>query len=157
MGNWRTVHLQGSVSVDDHPALVKYLHEGYESSEWGCLHSGGLGGLQNWAREHAEDERGRVKFWSFGNLGERDFTPEDVAAEIRRIKDQVAPSLIVRVDCGGDYEDLTCVATVLVGEDDSVAVLPPMVGWLPEELGPSVEEIGRRMTQMMAQQGYRWP
>lgn len=153
MGNWRTVHLQGSVSVDDHPALVKYLHEGYESPEWGCLHSGGLFGLQNWARMNAEDEGKRVKFWSYGNLGERDFTPEDVAEAVRRIKDQVAPSLIVRIDCGGDYEDLDCVATVLVGEDGTVAVLPPMVDRLPEELAPSEDEIKQRMFRMLEGQG----
>jgi hypothetical protein len=153
MGNWRTVHLQGSVGTPEWYPLVAHLSVRYEDPAWGCLHSGGLFGLQNWAQSNVKERGDRVEFSSYGNLGERDYTPGDVADEIRRIKDQVAPSLILRVDCGGEYEDLTCVATVLVGEDDIVVVVPPMVEVLPEELSPSSDEVGMRMLAELHRQG----
>lgn len=123
MGNWRTVHLQGTCNPVDVPALRDFLSLRSDDHGWGCLHSGGLAGLQNWAGE---------EITVIGNLGERGFTPEDVAEELRKIIATVAPSLKVKVDCGGDYESTDCVATVLVGEDSSVAVLPPSVERIPE-------------------------
>lgn len=154
MGNWRTVHLQGSVERADWYGLRVRLAVDYESPYWGCLHSGGLFGIQNWAETNLKDVGSRVEFSSYGNLGERDFSPEDVAEAVRKIRTQVAPSLIVRIDCGGDYESTTCVATVIVGENGDVAVMPPMVQELPSHLEPNETEIKRRMVGILAQQGF---
>lgn len=154
MGNWRTVHLQGSVERPEWYKLCAHLQEDYESPNWGCLHNGGLFGLQNWAKANAKDVGSRVEFGSYGNLGEQDYSPEDVADAVREIRDRVAPSLIVRIDCGGDYESLQCVATVIVGEDGEVSVIPPMVAALPEELSPDEAEVGRRMQSILAAQGF---
>lgn len=122
MGNWRTVHLKGTCAPEHVPELRAFLSRGFTDPGWGCLHSGGIWGLQNWAGE---------TFEAVGNLGERDFEPEDVAEELRKIIRDVAPSLKAQVDCGADRESLECVATVLVGEDSTVAVLPPAVDTIP--------------------------
>jgi hypothetical protein len=123
MGNWRTVHIQGTCGAGDVPALREFLDLDFAADDWGCLHSGGLAGLQNWAGETID---------VVGNLGERGFDPDDVATELRKIIDSVAPTLRVKVDCGDDFESLTCVATVIVGEDSTVAVVPPSVASGPE-------------------------
>lgn len=154
MGNWRTVHLQGSVERADWYGLRARLAVDYESPYWGCLHSGGLFGIQNWAETNTKDVGSRVEFSSYGNLGERDFSPEDVAEAVRELMAQVAPSLIVRIDCGGDYESITCVATVITSEDGEVMVMPPMVEQLPAHLEPDEAEVKRRMVSILNQQGF---
>lgn len=123
MGNWRTVHVTGQCATAHVPALRRFLGADYADDNWGCLHNGGICGLQNWADESID---------AVGNLAERDFTVEDVAEEVRKIIRDVAPSLRVRIDCGGDWETLSCVATVLTDEDGTVRVSDPMVAAIPE-------------------------
>lgn len=118
MGNWRTVNIEGTCGVEDVPALREYLRAEFEDEQrWGCLHDGGMCGLGNWAR---------MRIGAIGNLAERDYSPKDVADELRKIRELIAPSLRCKVHCGGDYEDLACVATVLCG-DDGVTVAKPEV------------------------------
>lgn len=72
----------------------------------------------------------QVESTAVGNCAEGDFSVEDVA-EALRIVQQAAPSLRVKVHCGGDYEDKTCVATINVTET-GVSVDPPEVSEIPE-------------------------
>lgn len=123
MGNWRTIHIVGACKPDDARALQDWLSADYMDSRWGCLHGGGIFGLHNWAGE---------KIGAVGNLGERDFTVEDVATELTGIIKTVAPSLRVRIDCGDDHESREVVATILTDEDGTVEIKPPMVDTLPE-------------------------
>lgn len=147
MGNWRTVHLRGSVELADWHQLKDHLAVGFEDARWGCLHSGGLFGLQNWATTNSVSRGSRIEFESYGNLGERNYSPKDVAQEVDRIRGTAAPSLIVRIDCGDNYESTKCVATVILGEDGTVKIVPPMVDELPTHLEPSEEEITARMIE----------
>lgn len=128
MGNWRTVRIEGTCAAEDIPRLNRQLTYDYGSSDnpplsclgWGSAPS--MCGLNRWPAETIN---------IVGNLHERDYEVEDVADELRKLV-EVAPSLRVFIDCGGDYESTDCVATVAVSEDGTVGVLPPRVAILPE-------------------------
>ena len=66
----------------------------------------GLCGLGDWPAERVD---------RCGNLAERDYSVEDVAEELRRLV-HIAPSMLLKVHCGGEYESEECVATISVGE-----------------------------------------
>lgn len=83
-----------------------------------CLMNGGICGLPNWAAEQID---------VVGNLAERNYGPDAVAAALTTLK-TVAPSLRVKVHCGGDYEDPDCVATVTLA--DTASVGPPEVTYV---------------------------
>jgi hypothetical protein len=50
-----------------------------------------------------------------GNLHERDYSVRDVATALEALV-RIAPSMLLKVHCGGEYESQTCVATISVGE-----------------------------------------
>ena len=110
MGNWRTVNIIGTCAASEVPALKDYLSYSYSlhdsMDDFCCLSFNpdkpGLGGLGEWPAENIN---------RCGNLAERDYDPHDVA-EALKILVKLAPSLNVRVHCGGDWEELNCVATV---------------------------------------------
>jgi hypothetical protein len=128
MGNWRTVNITGTMTEEDAGVLGAWLGYTIASPVSGtsCFdHFGPLSfsrekpslcGLNNWVAP--------VVF-ACGNLAERDYTPEDVAEELRRLL-AVAPSMRLKVHCGGDHESDTCVATVTVA-DGQVVTGPPEV------------------------------
>lgn len=60
-----------------------------------------------------------------GNLYERDYSVDDVAKALFNLQ-SVARSMQLRVHCGGDYENETCVATITVA-DGRVSVGDPEV------------------------------
>lgn len=130
MGDWMTVMIEGTCD----PAEVAALTEFLEVADWIDDESGwdfgplsisdGLCGLGSWPAP---------TILRIGNCYERDYTPEDVADHLRRCL-AVAPSLAVKVHCGGPYESLEVVATVASVGDVTVGApereqLPP----IPEE------------------------
>lgn len=117
MGNWRTVNITGTCSESEVGKLRNFLAADYGDPNWNCLMNGGLCGLGNWAS---------TRISAIGNLGERDYSPEDVEDALGDIRQLAAPSLRCKVHCGSDYEDLNCVATVIC-DDRGVRVEKPEI------------------------------
>lgn len=117
MGNWRTCNIVGTMTADDAVKLREVL-------DWGdyvtgrrdvpldaeCLSfssaSPGLAGLGAWPAENIS---------RCGNLHERDYSVQDVARALETLV-RIAPSMMLKVHCGGEYESDECVATISVGE-----------------------------------------
>lgn len=123
MGNWRTVNIAGSVEPADVPALrarLTYDLHGGDFRSFGPLSfdpsTPGLAGLGDWVSPQIS---------ACGNLAERDYSVADVATVLAELA-TLAPSLRLKVHCGGDWESTTCVATITVGSG-GVAVGPPEV------------------------------
>jgi len=125
MGNWRTVNVTGTIAE----AEIKPLRErlGYShrrgwlsEQQFGPLSFNidqpSLCGLNDWVRPAVS---------AIGNLAERDYTPEDVRSELEELL-LIAPSMMLVVNCGADYESDECVATIRTGEGLAV-LLPPEV------------------------------
>ena len=131
MGNWRTVHVTGTMTAKDAAALREHLGYSYDdmdAPQWkrfGPLSfSAGkpsLCGLNDWPAEQVNRS---------GNLAERDYSPEDVAGQLRELVG-IAPSMMIVIHCGGDWESLRCAATIRVGEG-VVAVGKPEVAQIEE-------------------------
>jgi hypothetical protein len=68
--------------------------------------SPGLCGLGAWPAERVN---------RCGNLHERDYSVRDVAEALEALV-HIAPSMLLKVHCGGEYEADECVATISVGE-----------------------------------------
>jgi len=117
MGNWRSVNIEGTCGEAEVSALIKAVGIDFSDEGWGCLtFTGGLSGLPLWPGKTIS---------ACGNLAERDYGPDDVAEALNTYL-KIAPSLNVKVHCGGDYEDKKCIATVgLV--DGKYTVQPPEV------------------------------
>lgn len=123
MGNWRTVNLSGTIAEADIAPLRARL--GYHYGPGGFDNFGPLSfstekpslcGLNDWVRPEVN---------AVGNLAERDYTPEDVRAELEQLL-TIAPSMMLVIHCGGGYETDECVATIRTGEGLAV-LLPPEV------------------------------
>lgn len=131
MGNWRTVNMTGTVNADDVPALRARLT--YGDGAWdnfGPLsfdpRTPGLCGLGDWVRPQVA---------AAGNLAERDCDVADVATVLAELAG-LAPSLRLKVHCGGDWESTVCVATITVA-GGGVAVGPAEV----ESVAPVAEDV----------------
>lgn len=121
MGNWRTVQIVGTCAAAEVPALGRALNPGPDYRNFHCLVNGGLFGLPNWAAEQIS---------VIGNLAERGYDPDAVARTLTKLA-AVAPSLAVKVHCGGDYEAAECVATVTLA--GGVATMgPPEIAAIPD-------------------------
>jgi hypothetical protein len=115
MGNWRTVNVTGTMSAAGAAALRAWLGYTYEPGDAALDHFGPLSfsldspslcGLGDWPAEQVS---------RCGNLAERDYSVQDVADELRKLV-HIAPSMLLKVHCGGEYESGECVATISVGE-----------------------------------------
>lgn len=114
MGNWRTVNVTGTMSEADAQALRAHLTYDFGDTatfdRFGPLSfsrkSPSLCGLNDWPRETVN---------ACGNLAERDYSVEDVADELRKLV-HIAPSMLLKIHCGGEYESDDCIATISVGE-----------------------------------------
>lgn len=126
MGNWRTVHIDGTLDEAQVEAARKACLSDWNKSD-APYHAlcfsprGSLCGINDWPA---------TRMSVIGNCYERDFSVEDIADALRDIV-KVAPSLAVKVHCGGDHEDKTCVATIVVANGE-VAVGPPEARELPD-------------------------
>jgi len=131
MGNWRTVNLSGTMSARDASALRDWLGYSYRVRDDPAMHRFGplsfsrdqpsICGLNDWPAPVMNRA---------GNLAERDYDVDDVAECLRSLV-EVAPSMLLVVHCGGDWESLDCVATIRVGEG-LVAVGKPEVERIAE-------------------------
>lgn len=126
MGNWRRVMIEGSCEADEVASLreliVVDLHDMDPEQPFLCLSAcGGLMGLPAWPAK---------EILAVGNMAERDYGPEDVAAALERCAEE-APSLEAVVHVGGDYESDECVATVRL-EAGEATVGDPEREHLPE-------------------------
>ena len=86
----------------------------------------------------------RPKVSAIGNLAERDYTPQDVRDELEELL-EIAPSMMLVVHCGGDWESDECVATIRTGEGLAV-LLPPEVEKLMEI--PEAQAYGNLMANL---------
>lgn len=123
MGNWRTVNMTGTIDPADIPALRVRLVYDMRSGDWegfGPLsfdpQTPSLAGLGDWVRPQV---------FAAGNLAERDYDVADVAELLAELAG-LAPSLRLKVHCGGDWESTECVATITV-RGGGVAVGPAEV------------------------------
>lgn len=149
MGNWRTVSMTGMIAAAETGPLREELgysvrrNTGFD--RFGPLSfdidSPSLCGLNDWVAATVN---------RCGNLAERGYTPEDVRAELERLL-RIAPSMMLVVHCGGDYESLDCVATIGTGEGLAV-LLPPEVAKIE---GISDEQARHNLMQALGG-GYAW-
>ena len=122
MGNWTTVHIEGTVPTDELRAAKAFVDVGDDFSNFHCLcRTRGICGLGNWPAE---------KINRVGNLAERDYDAESVASTLRDLA-KVAPNASLKVHVGGDYESDDCVATVKL-EAGQVEILPPEKEKIPD-------------------------
>ena len=136
MGNWRTVNITGTMSAEHAATLIDLLDYGPDYDRR-VLHGAeclafsrgrpGLCSLGTWPAEQVNRA---------GNLAERDYSVEDVATALRALVHH-APSMLLKVHCGGDWESDECVATISVGEG-LVVVGKPEVTTIE---GPSSEQV----------------
>jgi hypothetical protein len=125
MGNWMRVEISGTCAEAEVEALKRVVR--YEIMDDGDQHfgplssGGGLLGLSLWPA---------TRFHDVGNCAERDYTAQDVAADLEFLAN-TAPSLCATVHCGADYESPRCEATVTLAEGKAT-VGPPEVEALPE-------------------------
>lgn len=146
MGNWRTVNITGTMTTGHAAKLCRLLDRRDEMAwdGWGepyaCLSFNsvrpGLCGLGSWPATQVDRT---------GNLAERDYSIEDVADALRALV-AVAPSMLLKVHCGGEYESNECVATISVGEGLVVVGKPEReaTGEIPEG-----QMIGNLMQNLM--------
>jgi hypothetical protein len=122
MGNWRTVRIVGTCPVDDVEPLKQAIDDEWNDATWGPLTATrGLAGLGSWPAE---------KMDCVGNLAERDYDPEEVAAHLKRLVSH-APGLALKIHCGDEYEEKNCIATITVA-DGQVTEGPPEVETVSE-------------------------
>jgi hypothetical protein len=140
MGNWRTVEIVGHICAADAPAARAFVEigEDWSGGRFHCLCYTGpsLCGLDRWLPAQGGD------IDAMGNLSERNYDVDDVAETLRKLV-EIAPSLEVKVHCGGDWEDENCIATVTV-HDGEVTIGAPEV----EKVGTGMSERGA--ARMMA-------
>ena len=126
MGNWRTVHIDGTIDQAQVDAARKACFNDWDITADQPYHAltyskqPSLCGLHEWPT---------TRINAVGNCAERDFSVADVA-EALRVVQQAAPSFRAKVHCGGEYEEVACVATINV-TGAGVSVDAPEVLELP--------------------------
>lgn len=148
MGNWRRVHIVGSVEPKDVVSLLLVIDlsdpRRLEYVDFHCLaHTAGLGSLPMWA---LPDINAR------GNLAERNYTVQDVADTLEMLAGH-APTLDVKAHVGDAYESEECVATVVL-KDGQVEIRDPEVEQVLAP--PDSQLLDHFMTQMERRRGGRW-
>jgi len=137
MGNWRTVNITGTMTEDHARALRDLLDRG-DAFDWpgwsepySCLSFSterpSLFGLGAWPAPQMN---------RCGNLAERDYTVKDVADALGVLV-HIAPSMLLKVHCGGDWEAEECVNTISVGEGLVITGKPEVA----TVTGPSEEQM----------------
>ena len=147
MGNWRTCNIAGTMSAEhaatlrealdygDYTASIDAMPPGVDCLAFSSAHPG-LCGLGAWPAETMN---------RCGNLHERDYSVQDVAKALEALV-RIAPSMLLLVHCGGDWESDVCVATIHVGEG-LVAIGTPMV---EKVTGPSESQmLGNLATNLL--------
>jgi len=128
MGNWRTVHIVGTIPKEDLSAMRAYfvINE-FTINHWNCLMiTDGLFGLGMWINEEVN---------AVGNLSERDYTPKNVL-EVLEYIGKHWPKVSLKVHCGGEWEDKKCIATVVLNKGKAYFTSKPEIkeiGEIPQE------------------------
>lgn len=119
--NKRAVWLVGTVSADDLPLLQGFVRtgRGYQGFHALCHYGPSLDGLNDWPA---------LRMDVVGNLPGHGYTIDEIA-EVLLWAAAFAPTLTLKVHCGGDHEDPEVVATITV-EDLEVTVGPPEIARL---------------------------
>ena len=128
MKSWVRVEIQGSCREAEVSALQKALTPG---ETFHSLTSLGIYGLPNWAAP---------SIYAVGNLSERSLGAEEVAVALARLA-EVAPSLNVTVNVGGERQSDVCVKTVAL-QEGKVSMLDPEVVRVP---GVCEEQLSERL------------
>jgi hypothetical protein len=147
MGNWRTVNITGTMTDEDARKLHGVLDRGDDIGHWpgwgepyACLSFRSLRpsicGLGTWPTPIMN---------CCGNLAERDYSVQDVADALTALM-PVAPSMLLKVHCGGEYESSECVVTVSTGEGLVVVGKPEVAS----VAGPSDEQMLGNFVQALA-------
>ena len=148
MGNWRTVNITGTMAAGHAAKLRDLLDDrdniGTAGDVWdqayACLSFSstrpGLCGFGAWPAERVN---------AAGNLAERNFSVEDVAEALRALV-QHAPTMLLKVHCGGEYESDECIATISVGEGLVVVGKPEVEKIVPP---PEGQMLGNLLTNML--------
>lgn len=140
MGNWIIVNMEGNVSKEEVNELIKYLkvdkstYSSLAEEELGVYYlqvSSGICGLGEWINED-----GSIS--AIGNVYERDCEPEDLFNEVKALCGKFK-SLDLTIHVGGDYESISCVATI-VGNSERVEKLPPQIAELGEISSDSMKD-----------------
>ena len=118
VNNKRTVWLIGTVSAGDLPKLQGFVRTGrdYQGFHALCHYGPSLDGLNDWPAQVMD---------VVGNLPGHGYTIDEIA-EVLLWAAATAPTLCLKVHCGGDYEDREAVATITVADLD-VTIGPPEV------------------------------
>lgn len=136
MGDWMTITMAGAVAADQvEPLRARlrywYAEPGQPEYDWSRFTPlsynetrPGLCGIGEWPAETVQAR---------GNLAERDYSVQDVADCLTELV-QLAPSMTLKVHCGGPYESTTCTATITVAAGQ-VTLGPPEVA----EVQPATE------------------
>ncbi len=130
MGNWRTVKLEGTCDARHVAALREVIDlsgRDYDNPDRSHRYGpwafgGGICGLPLWAAEEIN---------ATGNVYERGFSLEDIRSHLDKLA-FVAPSLKLKVHCGGDYEDKKCIATIVCAPQLNTHIAKPEIETIPE-------------------------
>jgi hypothetical protein len=109
MGNWRHAQLRGTLASRDIAAAEDFVSVDYERWHplaYNPVSGPGLGSLGMWVAEEIHAD---------GNLSERDYSDDSVVDTLRRLV-EVAPSLVLKVHLGDDWESEICTSTITVFE-----------------------------------------
>lgn len=129
MGNWRTVNIFGTIAPE-HVADARALLS--DDEQFGPLSFvNSLCGLGEWINGS------EIEAW--GNLAERDYAISDVMAHLHRLR-RVAPSLNVRIYCGGEYESRIVEAVVTLLDGCTFVGVPILLEYLKHHF-ESQEEV----------------
>lgn len=119
MGDWMTVSIRGHIDSAEAEAAQAFVFIGRDWDRFHCLcqfdnHGFRGAGLGMWIPAAGGDIK------AYGNLSERGYGPHAVAETLEELA-KVAPSLTLKVHCGGSYESTDCTATVTL--KDGLAVV----------------------------------
>lgn len=131
MGDWMTVNVVGSIDPADADAARNFIDIGKDWGRFHCMAYTGtsLCGLGPWIPRDGGDIN------VVGNLSERNYGPDDVAEVLKELV-ELAPSLKLKVHCGGPYESTECTATVTAA-DGQVSIGQPEV----ETVGAGLQDL----------------
>lgn len=117
------MQIEGTCDEAEVVALKAAVNIGQDYDRFHCLCNTGasLCGIGDWASRSMSQT---------GNLAERDYSVKDVADTLETLL-AAAPSLKLKVHCGGEREDKTVINTITVA-DGAVTIGPPEKGLLPE-------------------------
>jgi hypothetical protein len=118
MGNWRRVHICGTIPVTyDLDEIYTYLNTSHDEIQYFVADGQGLCGINNWVSSHEVDV--------IGNIGKCDDSGmEDiVSAEMTHLLKRF-PGISLTIHLGANYEEDECTATFKVSDGQCICGPP---------------------------------